>query len=125
LRVCPKCGFIDSAIWRQSAFHQTISFTEFSSIEFESPELATKLKETGRLSEGNYAYKLTRFGRVERQAIMDNPDWEKHWDIPAEKSKGLKTLPKQWHNPASMYRDKIYGVKNQPKLELFFSENLK
>jgi len=116
MRVCPKCGYVDPPIWRQSAFHQTISFTEISNIEYENPEIAIKLKENNRISDGVYAYKLTRFGRVERQAILDNPAWEKHWDIPAEKSKGMKTLPKQYHNPASLYRDKIYSDKKQTKL---------
>jgi len=117
MRVCPKCGHVDSPIWKQSAFHQNISFTTLSNIEFETPQLAEKLRQNRFYSDGVYAYKLTKFLRVERQAIIDNPNWKKHWDIPAEKSKGMSKLPKQWHNPATLYRRKIYSDKTQRRLD--------
>jgi hypothetical protein len=118
MRVCPKCGFVDPPIWKQSAFHQNISFTEFGSLELEEPELSKRLAEspTKRCSNGPYAYKLTRFYRVERQAILENPNWEKQWDIPAENSKQFGKLPRQWRNPALMTKQRIEASRNQSRL---------
>ena len=116
MRVCPKCGYVDPVIWKQSAFKQNICFTQLCNLELENPEIAKKLREKRITSDGFYAYRLTRFLRVERQAIIENPNWQKQWEIPAEQSKSISKLPRQWRNPAPTFRTKNERNKKQTKL---------
>jgi len=93
MRVCPECGFVDPVIWRSSIACREIDFCNFEDLQAMNVKLAWKIlreqKKYGTknfVEDGIYVYHLTKGMFVERQAIMDNPAYKKHWKIPREAS---------------------------------------
>lgn len=91
MRVCPKCGYHESPIWRPSIAHREIDFCRFEDFQQEHPKLAEKLLESQQrkgtknvVEDEIYAYHLTKGGNVERQAKIDNPAFRVKWLIPVE-----------------------------------------
>lgn len=116
MRVCPKCGFKDPLHWKQCAFRQHISYCKIGDLEFNNSLLANKVKKEIYCSEGFYAYHLTKGGRVERQAICENPTWKQRWYLaPYEKSKG-NSLQGQHHQASILANKHIQERKLQTKL---------
>ena len=69
MKVCPKCGFVDTSHWRQNRWRTQVEFIPISEFREEHLELAMDL-EGGRpfVTDENYAYRLSAKGKwiVER-----------------------------------------------------------
>jgi len=115
MRVCPKCGYEDEPYWRASAFKRYISVAHIDNILLDKPKLAKQLEDLKFAEDEFYAYHLTRFRNVERQAKCDNPNWKKQWQIPIEKGFSRK-LPSSWRFPCDAYNRIKKEKANQRRL---------
>ena len=83
MRVCPKCGYLDDALWRGSV-KPYLSFMRLSDFQDINPTVATKLRTQKFVEEPPFVYHLTKGLNVERQAIIDNPTYKQKWVVPTE-----------------------------------------
>jgi len=93
MRVCPECGHHDPWYWRGSATAVGVEFCRLSDFQEDYQELSKLLidakKEYGTKNfvfDEHYCYHLTKGLRVERQSLIENPQPNKFWHIPVEKS---------------------------------------
>ena len=67
MRVCPKCKYMDSQIWRHAWHKRFTDVTRLEDVEREFPDLAEKIKATPKLyDDGLYLYHLSKRGYVVR-----------------------------------------------------------
>ena len=88
-------------------------FTDFNT---EYPCLAERALHSKVIVEEPFVYHLTRGQNIERQAIIDNPNFKEHWVIPTERG-----LPKSHRRAiSSQYAKNADNImkarKNQTKL---------
>jgi len=70
MRQCPKCGYVDDALWRNSLRPLT-QFMPLSDFELIEPIIAKELSEKQNAIKEPFLYHLTRGLNVERVAIID------------------------------------------------------
>lgn len=116
VRVCPNCEFHDPEYWKQCAFRQHVCYCRLSDLELHRPKLAERLKREPYLSEGFYAYHLTRGKRVERQAICENPNWQTSWYVGKYERSKSNRLPSHLHVPSLLANKHIKNRRLQKKL---------
>ena len=98
MRVCPKCGYHDPAIWRNSRFHFNVDVADIDSLEFWGMiELAKELRKKKIAHDDIFAYYLQGGHRVLRKEIeflapgsRDLDDIDKRIFIRMEKHKKLE-----------------------------------
>lgn len=90
MRVCPKCGYIDDPLWRNS-LKFGINYTKLEDFATIKPHLLERIKKEKFVEELPFVYHLTKGGNVERQAIMENPSYQQRWHIPIESGHGAFT----------------------------------
>jgi len=91
LRVCPRCGFRDSPIWRnRMAKRLYVQYCRIDELIEWEPELAKELQEKKYVFKNGVKYKLTLKGYVERidaflcahpepnNPSISEPHFEKH-----------------------------------------------
>jgi len=69
MKVCPKCGYVDTSGWRQNRWRTNVEFISLSEFKLEKPEIARSLEEgRGIQTDEHYAYRLSGRGKniVER-----------------------------------------------------------
>lgn len=90
MRVCPKCGFVDSWIWRATTWHSTQGneCCRACDLEIEDPQLLKKIVESkGTFQDEHYAYRITKT-RV----------WVIRRWLPIFKIQGWKDVPAESHH---------------------------
>ena len=83
MRVCPKCGYVESLSWRHS-LKVGIDWMPLSEFEYDFPELVEFVKNNKYFEKHPFVYHLTKGLNVERQAIFENPTYAQRWHIPIE-----------------------------------------
>ena len=92
MRVCPKCGYVDSMIWRPSRARRMVDIARYVEFKEEFPDV--KLEVGKPIQIGDYAYKLTKAGVwVERQCVLSNPFWKTQWNLDYEGHKKKTWFP--------------------------------
>ena len=89
MKVCPKCGFVDTSHWRQNRWRTQVEFLPLIEFKEEQPELAMDLKK-GKpfVTDKNYAYRLSAKGKwiVERVWVeLYKTGGKSAFHIPAER----------------------------------------
>jgi len=85
MRVCPKCGYIDSYIWQPARARRIVSVARFEDFVNEYPTI--DFSKQNPIQIGEYAYKMTKSRKwVERQCVRDNPAWQSSWNLKYEHS---------------------------------------
>lgn len=95
MRVCPKCGYVDSYFWRPLPWDTDNSYTQLESFREICPELAARLEVGEReIRDQYYAYRLSGRGKqfVSRRAIRDLEEYG-GWRSPHEKYKPSRNPP--------------------------------
>ena len=67
MRVCPKCGFHDLPIWRNSRWYHDVDAAPVVDIEYWDSSLAKKIKAESYYEDGIFSYLLTTNGMVLRK----------------------------------------------------------
>lgn len=78
MKVCLICGYIDDPLWRQ-AVEFGLSYMPLADFETLMPIVAKRVLNEKFVEEGYYVYHLTKGRNVQRQALMDNPNYKTHW----------------------------------------------
>jgi len=89
MKVCPKCGYVDTSGWRQNRWRTAVEFLPLVEFREENPELARAL-ESGKpfVRDKDYAYRLSGKGKwiVERVWIeLFKVGGKSAFHIPAER----------------------------------------
>lgn len=81
MRVCSKCGYIDSEYWHVSL--KGCHYTRFEDFQVIEPLIASDLPSHRHVVDidGLYVYHLTKGGYVERWAVIDKPDFATDWTM--------------------------------------------
>ena len=72
MRVCPKCGFMDDALWRNS-IRPLAQFMPLSDFKLIEPNIAKAVTQNDIVIKEPFQYHLTKGLNVERIAIIDAP----------------------------------------------------
>ena len=72
MRVCPKCGYMDDLLWRNSIRPLT-NFMPLSDFELIESDVAKELPKKEFVFKKPFRYHLTKGLNVERVAIVDIP----------------------------------------------------
>jgi hypothetical protein len=78
MRVCPKCGYEDNYLWRH-ALEFGMAYMPFSDFKIAFPDVAQKVSVEKYVEDRPFVYHLTRGMNVQRQALIDNPQYWLHW----------------------------------------------
>ena len=103
MRVCPKCGYHDPAIWRNSRFHFNVDVADIDSLEYWGmTEIAKELRLKKIAHDDVFAYYLQGGHRVLRKEIeylspgsKELDDIDKRIFIRMEKHKKLEHSDKR------------------------------
>jgi len=92
LRVCPKCGYEESPIWRNTLRRLYTSHAHIEDLKIWEPELAKELIEKKYVYRNGVKYKLTKKGshvhKIEAKFCQDpNPKSDKITEPTTEKCK--------------------------------------
>ena len=73
MRVCYKCGYVDSPYWRHSKFSSWIDITETENLKLDNPELVERLLKGEKIVEDKYYYyRITKTKlKIHRKAKVD------------------------------------------------------
>lgn len=89
MKVCPKCGHVDTTHWRQNRWRTQVEFIEIMEFRQERPDLAKQLEDGHPFAEDKmYAYRLSAKGKwiVERVWIeLFKVGGKSAFHIPAER----------------------------------------
>lgn len=73
MRICPKCGYHDSPIWRPRGNRPYCEYSAVDNVGYSMPELITKIREAEPWPyfDGHFVYHISRTGknveRIERE----------------------------------------------------------
>lgn len=71
-----------------------ISFMRLENFKEVHPDLVERVKKKKFVVEKPFVYHLTKGLNVERQALIDNPEYAKRWAMPMEKSISYRQSPR-------------------------------
>lgn len=82
MKVCPKCGYVETEYWRQNRWRTNIEFSPLSEFRANYPEISRSL-EHGHpiITDENYAYRLSG----KRKTIVERV-WIKQYEIDGKKA---------------------------------------
>ena len=90
-RVCPKCGYRDLPIWRNSRFYFNVDIARIEDIEYWDSSLATAIKKGNFYEDGVFSYILQKDGMVLRKETeLLNKDVQGN-DMVSKKEKWFQT----------------------------------
>lgn len=59
MKICPQCGFLEMAYWRQNRWRTNIEFTKIAEFQINQPEQARDLEKNPYSLDKYYAYRLS------------------------------------------------------------------
>ena len=99
MRVCPKCGYIDLAIWKHIPFSYYLDGCSYENFQIYYPKMAKQIV-NGIVEDKHYNYKLTRNKRwVQRKAKIDY-DFKVDFERTPDTKGGMTLLTRQKRNLA-------------------------
>jgi len=84
MRVCPKCGYIDSPNWRRCIQWNT-DYMPLSDFITENSELAQLVQHQKYVEDPPFVYHMTKAKNFYRMALLNNPTYSKNWHLETER----------------------------------------
>jgi len=111
IRVCPKCGFHDLPIWRNSRFYFNVDVARISDIEYWDSRLASKIKINNFFQDEVFSYLLRPDGMVLRKETeLLNKDTQGH-DMVSKKEKWFQVSIEKHRKKLDSSQKKLFETK--------------
>ena len=105
MRICPKCGYHDSSIWRPRANRPYCEYSSVDNVGYSQPELIKKIREAepNPYYDGHFVYHISKTGKNVERIELELFKTMRWGQQPTEKRGDEPTTFKPWpkREPAS------------------------
>ena len=98
MRICPKCGYHDSSVWRPRANRPYCEYSSVDNVGYSQPELIQKIREAepNPYYDGHFVYHISKTGKNVERIELELFKTMRWGQQPTEKRGNEPTTFKPW-----------------------------